>query len=247
MLDLLQAGCSIKRIRAEDIENALSNHVFRVLRDGGYLDEVAKRISAQRREVNASSRSIEEQLKKELFKTEQEMEAAFKFQLKADQNSESAKFLLNKLEDLGKRKVILEKELRVAKELESNVISLEKARENLEVGVNAITKGWKKFSAIQKRRALKRLIQELRIGPGIIDIFYYPNTLKSQGSHEGLSEEQGHSTNALSVVGYGKHRADSKLKVQNCTSARLVMPPGFEPGTYCLEGSCSIQLSYGTK
>ncbi len=25
-----------------------------------------------------------------------------------------------------------------------------------------------------------------------------------------------------------------------------VIPLGFEPKTYCLEGSCSIQLSYGT-
>ena len=32
-------------------------------------------------------------------------------------------------------------------------------------------------------------------------------------------------------------------------SVRLVnvIPFGFEPKTYCLEGSCSIQLSYGTK
>jgi hypothetical protein len=27
----------------------------------------------------------------------------------------------------------------------------------------------------------------------------------------------------------------------------LVIPFGFEPKTYCLEGSCSIQLSYGTE
>ena len=26
----------------------------------------------------------------------------------------------------------------------------------------------------------------------------------------------------------------------------FVIPEGFEPSTYCLEGSCSIQLSYGT-
>ncbi len=25
-----------------------------------------------------------------------------------------------------------------------------------------------------------------------------------------------------------------------------MIPEGFEPSTYCLEGSCSIQLSYGT-
>jgi hypothetical protein len=29
-------------------------------------------------------------------------------------------------------------------------------------------------------------------------------------------------------------------------SAFFVIPFGFEPKTYCLEGSCSIQLSYGT-
>ena len=27
----------------------------------------------------------------------------------------------------------------------------------------------------------------------------------------------------------------------------MVIPLGLEPKTYCLEGSCSIQLSYGTK
>jgi len=26
---------------------------------------------------------------------------------------------------------------------------------------------------------------------------------------------------------------------------RMATPAGFEPATYCLEGSCSIQLSYG--
>ncbi len=31
------------------------------------------------------------------------------------------------------------------------------------------------------------------------------------------------------------------------TKTPKVIPFGFEPKTYCLEGSCSIQLSYGTK
>ncbi len=34
---------------------------------------------------------------------------------------------------------------------------------------------------------------------------------------------------------------------EKSTSGKVVIPIGFEPMTYCLEGSCSIQLSYGTQ
>ena len=34
--------------------------------------------------------------------------------------------------------------------------------------------------------------------------------------------------------------------IQTYQSTNLVIPAGFEPATYCLEGSCSIQLSYET-
>ena len=36
-------------------------------------------------------------------------------------------------------------------------------------------------------------------------------------------------------------------KTTDFSMVYLVIPEGFEPSTYCLEGSCSIQLSYGTK
>ena len=37
-----------------------------------------------------------------------------------------------------------------------------------------------------------------------------------------------------------------KTKVKESNDGNKVIPFGFEPKTYCLEGSCSIQLSYGT-
>ena len=36
------------------------------------------------------------------------------------------------------------------------------------------------------------------------------------------------------------------IPVRNDGDYSLVIPSGFEPEAYCLEGSCSIQLSYGT-
>ena len=41
-----------------------------------------------------------------------------------------------------------------------------------------------------------------------------------------------------------KKRELSKLKPNSLTYS--VIAPGFEPGTVCLEGRCSIQLSYAT-
>ena len=46
-----------------------------------------------------------------------------------------------------------------------------------------------------------------------------------------------------------KNKKKSHLKVYfqtGFTILAVVIPSGFEPEAYCLEGSCSIQLSYGT-
>ena len=41
----------------------------------------------------------------------------------------------------------------------------------------------------------------------------------------------------------GEARATSKKTT--LTDFRMAIPAGFEPATLCLEGRCSIQLSYG--
>ena len=40
-------------------------------------------------------------------------------------------------------------------------------------------------------------------------------------------------------------KTGKRLKA-SCLPVLFVIPLGLEPKTYCLEGSCSIQLSYGT-
>ena len=41
---------------------------------------------------------------------------------------------------------------------------------------------------------------------------------------------------------------EKKMKIKNpCKTRAIVIAAGFEPATVCLEGRCSIQLSYATK
>ncbi len=170
------------------------------------------------------------------------MEGAFKLQLKADAGSQAEKFVLEKLEVLGKRKAALEKALSEKGESESNVISLDEVRQDLEDRVSKVTKGWAKLPAVQKRRALRCLIEKMFISPKGLDIYYYSCALPQEGMLGGGS---GETENAAKILPWRARGTDSKLLVQNCTSARVATPAGFEPAAPCLEGRCSIQLSYG--
>lgn len=117
------------------------------------------------------------------------MESAFKLQLKAESGSASEKFVLDKLEKLGRKKATLEKSLVDMEELNNNVISLDEVRQDLEDRVFKITKGWSKLPAAQKRRALRRLVEKLAVGPKGLDIYYYNCASQLAGTSGGFSEE----------------------------------------------------------
>lgn len=221
--------CSVKRIRAEEIEDALAKHVSKILLDGRYLDNVAGKIATQVKEMESSSRGERKRLQNELLDIEKEMEAAFKFQMKSEQGSESAKFFYDKIETLGKRKIILEKSISETSASESNVISLSEIRRDFEGRVQAVAKGWNKLSAIQQKRALRRLIQQLLIGPKGIDIYYYSSALSDGMSSGGLFREQKSPAKVIPFRALGIGKSGSKLEVQNCLSASLVTSRGLEP------------------
>ncbi len=87
-------------------EDALSKHVSKILQDGRYLDSVAGKIASQAKEMESSAKGERKRLQKELHEVEKEMEAAFKFQMKAEQGSESAKFFMKKLKFWGSVKLV---------------------------------------------------------------------------------------------------------------------------------------------
>jgi site-specific DNA recombinase len=217
-------ACSVKRVRADDIEEVIAKHISVTLKDGKYLDGVAERIASEGKDTKASERAKTARINKELREVETEMERSFKFQMKAEEGSESARFFLEKLEELGKRRTILEKEMNTAEELPSNVFSLLDVKKDLEDRVQATTRGWVKLSAAQKRRAIRRLIKQLNVGPGVIDIYYYSNALASGSSSGVLSMESESVAQILPFRVRGNGLKSSKLSVQNCPIDEMVIP-----------------------
>lgn len=114
------------------------------------------------------------------------MEQAFKFHAAAPADSETARFMFEKIENLGKKKSGLKVELNEIEESFSNVISLDEVRQDLEKRVQMVSRGWNKLNMVQQKRTLRRLIQEMRVGPGVIDIFYYSKASGDDALQDGF-------------------------------------------------------------
>ena len=151
-------------------------------------------------------------------------------------------YYAEKIESLGLKKMELTKQLGVLNESDTNVISISEAKKNLHERTEAVTRGWSKLPDSQKRRALRRLIKDVLIGPDGMDIYDFYNSLAEEGSLGVLAVESGSPAKVLAFRG---PRNRSKLMVENCLLSGMVTPAGLEPATPILEGWCSIQLSYG--
>ena len=243
-------GCPVKRIRAEEVEQAISAHFSNIVLKGNYLDAVAEKIFSQIDENSSSVRAVTNALRKELMKTTNEMEKVFSLHLNAQQGTETAKFLFEKIEILGQKKTSIEARLNLAtKDDNSNVVSLNDVRGDLENRIQLATKGWSKLPNIQKKRALRKFVQKILVGESGLDIYYYANAVSSESSLGAFSKETQNVAKVLPFISHGTQlkskKLDPKQWVENCVSARLVTPVRFERTTLALEGRCSIQLSYG--
>lgn len=223
--------CSVNRISANEVEQAIHNHISKILIEGNYLNTISERIFNEVHEAQSNSKASTQKIKSELKSIGKEMEAAFKFQMSVDPNSTAAQFYISKLEELGKKKSVLEKSLSELTQSDTSPIELSAVRQDLEVRVLQINRGWKKLTASQQKRALRRLIKLLLVGPNGIDIYYYSNALDGESTLGGLLNESQSLAKVLPFRVRGNFLGDSKIEFQNCLSVKMVHPSGVEPET----------------
>ena len=223
----------MKRIRAEDVEEAISKHLFKLLDDGGYLADISERIATIEKESFSSTKPIKIQLEKDLKNIENEMESMFKLQINAPTNSQAASFCIDKIETLGTQKKDLIKQLSAAKETDTNVISMAQAKKNLFERTKAVTRGWSKIPEVLKKKALRRLIKAILISPSGMDIYYYYNSLAEEKFLGVYPIESGSVAKVLSFKAQGTELATlgNDSKRSNCPLSGMVTPPRLERGS----------------
>lgn len=128
---------------------------------------------------------------------------------------------------MGKRKTIIEKNLNEFQENDSEVISLDQVRDDIEGRIQQATKEWAKLPAIHKKGALRKFVQKILVSQNGLDIYYFSNAVSEERSLGVLCNENQSVAKDLPFKDRGTRNGDlnlgSKLRVQNYVSARMVI------------------------
>ncbi len=153
--------CKIKRFRAEEIEEAVVNHLSEILLRSGHLDEVEANIQKSHGSESKDLLLLRDSANRDLAGIDKDIENAFKLHGQMEGNPDVLKMIKEKLEQLSERKRVLvaQRERVLAKIDECS--DIKESRHTIEENAMSLRKGWPKASPSMKKRLVRRLIDRL--------------------------------------------------------------------------------------
>lgn len=165
--------CNWKRIKAEEIENTLTQHLCEILLKAGYFEKIEenikKQITANPIEIN-SKKNI---LQRELSKITLAIKNTLKVQTEVDEESAAVKDIASALEELSQKRRTIESEIEKLKNLVNLESDVEDAIDDLKKRLEAFKRGWSKATAVTKKSLLKHLIHSILVRPEGLSIQFY--------------------------------------------------------------------------
>ncbi|MDZ4662532.1 MAG: recombinase family protein [Pseudomonadota bacterium] len=164
--------CKYSRFRADEIEQAVVQHLDEILLRAGHLDSVAGNIHKMMNHQNVDGIAERDRVQKDLVKLESDVEAAFSLFIEMGKDTQAASLVKEKLERLAekKRKLTNYREEVLAKIQKSHDIN--EARTVIENNALAFNKGWKKANPVTQKRLLRRLVDKLIYSGDGLHAFY---------------------------------------------------------------------------
>ncbi len=213
-------NCKLKRIIADDLEQAVISHLGRILHRAGYFEGVAKNIKDS---YATNGDQVEVQIKlveKTIGELDLEIRGAFKIQAAVDSASESFKLAVESMEQLAKQKRNLSERLECLMEQSGEESGLLQSLDVLRDYLQEFNRGWAKLTVAQQKRLLRRTIVRLEVHPNMVGI----NFLLADGRLGFMPIDSGVQATNISAIDASqnvilpfktKKPAESNLSVQN--------------------------------
>lgn len=153
--------CSVKRIRADDVEQVVINHLTEIVGRVGYFENLEKLLNNS---INESPKQIQSEihkLNKAVAETDEEISSTFKLQLQMSHGTEAAQLTAEHLDKLGKQKKVL---LNRIVELEEMNFAQKDSTEicnDIENNVIEFKRGFKKAPPSMRRRLVHKVLGKL--------------------------------------------------------------------------------------
>ena len=209
--------CSVKTIRAEEIEQAVFKHMDEILFRDGYFDALEKRFDTALKRTCQDQKISEKQHGNELEKLEREIHATIRLasEMKSDVGIEE--MLKTTLTRLKNEKEKLEKFLRETKEASGGSDGdAKEARQLLELNLAEYKKAKSKATASMLKRLLHKIFSGIVIGSEGAKLSYPTTGVKS---HLGRIDQCGRvpdeQSGATGLLPFSKRRL---VKIQDFTN-----------------------------
>lgn len=202
--------CSVKRYRAEEIEEALENHLLRVINQAGYLDGIEKAVGESIHTDKSSLATQKMAAKKKLDQIDSDVKSLVKLQMQTE-NTELQKLYSDQLIELqGQRKKERETLDRCEVAL-SDFVDSKKFVSDLQEGLKRLELAWGKANPKMRKALLQVVIDRLIFQKTQVQIFYRQINLRSGGGKTDENDAQSKSA----VVDLSEKRNSKKLEKQN--------------------------------
>ena len=190
-----EVECSVRRIRADELEQVVINHLSEVVMRAGYFDGVEKKLDESMKD---EPRRLNDELvraKEALSNVEKEIAATFRFQLQAAGGPETVQLTATHLEKLGRDKKIVMNRILELEEIERAQEDAAGVRRIIEVNMKEFKRSFHKASPPTKRRLLRKILWKLVYQPNGLDAYF--NFDEGRSERETLNSVSSTATNLV--------------------------------------------------
>ena len=174
--------CTVKRYRADVVEDAVANHLLNVVQREGYLDGIGKTLKDLYDSGHEAAIAQKRELERKVTQSDLEIKRLVKLQIKTD-DDDLGEIYSEQLKELKNQRQADALQLDELKRNLEDVLSADAIRRNIEANLKLFQKAWAKSTPSLQKKLLRSVIHRLALRPDGIDIYYHSDRAQEVTVH----------------------------------------------------------------